>query len=405
MRGGNISRLHIDITPIFVATSLCLPESNQFDQGRLGEYALDRHQLLLTLAHMPGTQYDRILTILAEAEGTELLLNANRQQLRELGFTENNARFMSAIGPKLPPITETWLQHPAHHFINYFDSAYPALLRETAGAPLGLFVAGKPEVLQQAQIAIVGGRKATPASKALSYEIARDLVAAGYVVTSGLAQGIDAMAHQGALDTTGQKTSEHATVAVLGHGLDTVYPQRHKRLATQVMEQGALVSEFVPGTEIRPHHFPRRNRIISGMSVACIVVEAASKSGSLITARCALEQNREVFAVPGAVGNRQARGSNQLIKEGAMLIENAQDVIENLNGFQTHAVAPTEALIGSNQQANGEDSLLSQIGFEIISFDALLGQSDHTVESLNAALLDLEIDGKITCVAGGYIRN
>ena len=367
---------------------------------------MDRRQLLLHLAHMPGTQSEKILAQLKTDNGLDKLLGASILQLRKMGLTENNAKFIAAIDGAIPTKTLAWLNQDHHEFIDYFDDRYPALLREISGSPFGLFVVGQLGTLAFPQIAIVGSRKATPGSKAFTYQLAGELVDAGLVITSGLAQGIDALAHQGALQGGLNTSSSQAfcTLAVLGHGLHLIYPRRHQQMANAIAERGALVSEFAPGVPVMPHHFPRRNRIISGMSLACVVVEAAEKSGSLITAHYALEHNREVFAVPGAVGNRQAKGSNQLLKDGAILIDSAQDIIDHLQGFQSHSVESCESNAGNHQEKQS-NSLLSHIGFEATSFDLLLERSGQSLEQINADLLSLEIEGKISCVAGGYIRN
>src|SRR5512141_1240985 len=219
-----------------------------------------------------------------------------------------------------------WLEQPEHHLITFADEAYPALLRDIPSAPAALFVAGDPTHLWSAQIAIVGSRNATASGLANARAFAKALAQSGNVVTSGLAEGIDGAAHAAALDAGG------TTIAVLGTGPDVIYPRQHAELAARIRANGALVSEFPPGTPGQPEHFPRRNRIIAGLSLGTLVIEAGLKSGSLITARLAAEQCREVFALPGSIHSPLSRGCHRLIRDGAKLIETAEEVLDELHG-------------------------------------------------------------------------
>ncbi len=220
-----------------------------------------------------------------------------------------------------------WQQQKHQHIITLRCSTYPPLLKEIPDPPLILYVAGSLDALALPQIAMVGSRKASPGGRAIAKRLAGDLTSAGYSVCSGMALGIDSESHHGALENQG------VSVAVLGCGIDRIYPDSNKRLAQELVEKGAIVSEFPLGTPPKPWHFPQRNRIISGLSQGVVIVEAALKSGSLITARYALEQGREVFAVPGSLHNPQAKGSHHLLKNGAKLVENATDIIEELGAF------------------------------------------------------------------------
>ncbi len=217
-----------------------------------------------------------------------------------------------------------WLEGPDNHLLTLGHPDYPTLLAELPDAPPLLFVHGDPGVLSLPQLAIVGSRNPTPGGESTARDFARHLAAAGVTVTSGLALGVDGAAHEGALDAEG------VTVAVMGTGLDRVYPARHRDLAHRIAVRGALVSEFAPGTPPKGDHFPRRNRIISGLSLGTLVVEAALRSGSLITARLASEQGREVFAIPGSIHNPLARGCHALIRQGAKLVETGQDILDEL---------------------------------------------------------------------------
>ena len=217
-----------------------------------------------------------------------------------------------------------WLQSPAHDLITATDPRYPERLGQLPGAPLALFTRGDPELLGRPQIAIVGARSATPQGLENAQAFAAELCRRGLVVTSGLALGVDAAAHRGALAAGG------LTIAACATGLDRVYPARHRDLAHQIIEEGLLVSEFPTGVTARAESFPRRNRIISGLSLGVLVVEAANPSGSLVTARHAAEQGRELFAIPGSIHNPMARGCHRLIRDGAKLVETAADILEEI---------------------------------------------------------------------------
>ena len=293
-----------------------------------------------------------------------------------------------------------WLQQPGCHLLTLADPAYPLLLKQIPDPPPLLYVQGDPARLSQPQLAIVGSRNPTPSGIANAREFAACLARAGLTITSGLAVGIDGAAHQGAL--------EHGqTLAIAGTGLDRVYPARHKALAHRILAGGALVSEYPPGTQAKPENFPRRNRIISGLSVGTLVVEATPRSGSLITARLALEQGREVFAIPGSIHNPQARGCHALIREGAKLVESAKDIIEEL-GSLLASLTPASDLPASLEQADAAglepeyQKLLESMGFDPISVDQLISRTGLTPESVSSMLLLLELDGHVSSAPGGY---
>jgi DNA processing protein len=283
---------------------------------------------------------------------------------------------------------------------------YPPLLRHLQDAPLVLFVRGDPAVLSSPQLAVVGSRNPTAQGRDTAFAFARALAAAGFGITSGLATGIDAAAHRGALDARG------VTVAVLGTGPDRVYPTHHGALAQEVSDGGALVSEFLPGTPPRPHHFPQRNRLISGLALGTLVVEAAARSGSLITARSAVDQGREVFAVPGSIHNPLSRGCHSLIREGAKLVETVADIIEELGALAQFVLnldgRPTDDLGEDRRPAlNGpQERLLEALGFDPISMDVLIERSGLTPEEVSSMLLVLELQGYVAATGGGrYCRN
>ncbi|QSA96805.1 DNA-processing protein DprA [Methylococcus sp. EFPC2] len=293
-----------------------------------------------------------------------------------------------------------WLAEPNRHCLTLDHPDYPLPLREIADPPPVLFVEGAPLALGSLQLAVVGSRNPSPTGEKLARDFSRALAEAGWAVTSGLALGIDAAAHRGALEGRGR------TVAVAGTGPDQVYPARHARLAETIVQcGGALVSELPTGTAPQAGNFPRRNRIISGLSRGVLVVEAALRSGSLITARLALEQGREVFAIPGSIQNPLSRGCNALIKQGAKLVETVQDILEEL-GVYTPAPA---AVPDSGEKPAAPDpalaSLLKSVAYEPTSVDTLIAATGFAPETITSMLLLLELDGYVIASGGGlYCR-
>ncbi|WP_404359889.1 DNA-processing protein DprA [Methylotuvimicrobium sp. KM1] len=291
-----------------------------------------------------------------------------------------------------------WLEQPGHLAVTLADPCYPTQLKEIADPPPLLFIRGNPDILALPQIAIVGSRNPSHLGVETATEFAKALAREGFVITSGLALGIDAAGHQGALQAQGY------TIAVAGTGLDRVYPARHRALATEIVNHGAMISEFPPGTGAKADHFPRRNRIISGLCVGLLVVEAAKQSGSLITARMALEQNREVFAIPGSIHNPLARGCNALIREGAKLVETARDILEELNQYNQK----DENIFTELRQTTldlEQQTLLNLIMFSPTSIDSLVENTELPVEVISSMLLVLELQGYVESVSGGcYTR-
>jgi DNA processing protein len=299
-----------------------------------------------------------------------------------------------------------WTEQPHNHAITLADAAYPALLREIAGPPLLLFVRGNPAVLSLPQLAIVGSRNPTEGGRRTTRELAAHLASAGIVITSGMALGVDAAAHEGTLEAGG------LTIAVTGTGLDRVYPARHRELAHRIAETGALVSELPPGTPPTPTNFPRRNRIVSGLALGTLVTEASLKSGSLITARLAIEQGREVFAIPGSIHSPLARGCHALIRQGAKLVETAQDIVDELPALLGHlAGGGGEERAGAprpdESAALPEDHrrLLDLMGFDPVSPDELASRSGWSIAEVSSTLLLLELQGWVSSQSGGrYCR-
>lgn len=299
-----------------------------------------------------------------------------------------------------------WLDMPDHHLITINDEAYPTLLREIPDPPVVLFAHGCPEVLKTIQIGMVGSRNPDTAGRKTADEFARELVYAGATVTSGLALGIDGCSHQGALNANGY------TIAVTGNGLDMIYPARHKTLAEKIVDNGILVSEFSPGTKPVAANFPRRNRIISGMSTGVLVIQAALRSGSLITARYAMEQGREVFAIPGSIHNPLAKGCHTLIKQGAKLVESVNDIIEELGFLATVVIDENVSRKNDVKNNHYEEKLdvdykvlLDTMAYDPISVDRLIELTGLTTDSVSSMLLILELRGLVVSQAGGiYMR-
>ena len=284
------------------------------------------------------------------------------------------------------------------------DSAYPPGLLQTEDPPLMLYVAGWIPPTWPVGIAVVGSRNPTPQGLDNARQFSRSFAQAGLTVVSGLALGVDGAAHEGALE--GAAAGQLATIAVVGTGLDRVYPRRHLDLARRIAERGLLVSEYPLGTPPLAPNFPRRNRIISALSQGTVVVEAALKSGSLITARQAAEQGREVFAIPGSIHSPQSRGCHWLLKQGAKLVESAQDVLEELPLPAGHqlAGAPHQPDPAAARDAGPEDDLLAALGFDPVSLDALVARTGIAPADLQARLLEFELDGEVARLPGGLFQ-
>jgi DNA processing protein len=295
-----------------------------------------------------------------------------------------------------------WANNPLNTILTIHHPDYPARLREIASAPPLLFIQGNASLLNKAQIAMVGSRNPTPSGQDIAYQFAKAFSNAGLVVTSGLALGVDAACHEGVLAANGE------TIAVMGTGPDLIYPKRHSSLAKKILEKGCLITEFPTGVTPIAQNFPRRNRIISGLSLGVLVVEAAYASGSLVTAKYALEQNREVFAIPGSIHNPLARGCHLLIKQGAKLVETVEDVLEEWSYCHLE-VRNTEGSSAKHPEilrrsAPQDDSFLRHMGFDPTSVDLLINRSGLTAEEVSSILLVLELDGQVKSVPGGYVR-
>lgn len=295
-----------------------------------------------------------------------------------------------------------WAREPGNAIVTLADSAYPQRLLQTPDPPTLLYVKGSLGQLNRPALAIVGSRNATAQGIANAEAFAEALADAGLTVISGLALGIDAAAHRGALRAGGADSS--STLAVIGTGIDRVYPARNRELAQQVAGAGAIVSEFPLGTPAISGNFPRRNRIISGMALGVLVVEAAQRSGSLITARLAGDQGREVFAIPGSIHSPLAKGCHQLIKQGAKLVDDARDILDEL-GFATGVPAPARRRGATDAAASGAaEKVLAALGYDPCGMDTLAARAGLPAEEVAALLLELELDGRVARMPGGRIQ-
>lgn len=358
--------------------------------------------LWLLLHCMPGLGVRKLQKLYAVAEyNLQNIPLLSGSQFKAAGLSFKHFSSIRNQYAKYLDEVKQWLAESATHFVlplNHPD--YPDQLREISAPPLLLFGIGDPAVLQEYQLAIVGSRRMTPAGSKIGRQLASDLIESGWHITSGLALGIDTQAHLGALDKSG------ITIAVMATGVDSIYPRRNQQLAMDIVTAGGcLVSEFPLRSQPKKEHFPRRNRIISGLSNGVLVVEAALKSGSLITARYALEQNREVFAVPGSVYNLSSQGCHYLIKQGAKLVEQVSDINEEFPNIRQTGVNPVT--INCEKKCKlplATEGLLASVGFEATPIDVVAQRSGLPVTAVMSELLEYELRGLVATVPGGYIR-
>jgi len=348
------------------------------------------------LARTPALEAGQLRELLGAAAGEpERAVGARvTQRVRLPGPAQE---FLAAPDGAAIDADLAWLAASGARIVLATDPHYPPLLLQSAGAPAALYVQGSVELLSAPQLAMVGSRSPTPVGRATAREFAAWFAGAGLTVTSGLAVGIDAASHEGAL------TGGGVTIAVFATGLDRVYPAEHAALAQRIRAAGALVSEFPPRTPPLRRHFPRRNRIIAGLALGTLVVEAARYSGSLITARLALENGREVFAIPGSIHSPLSRGCHQLIKSGAKLVEEAADVLSELRfpvGKERVTARPPAAREPPELDKEYE-MLLDALGFEPATIDALVARTHLPGESVASMLLILELEGRVAALPGG----
>ncbi len=347
----------------------------------------------LCLAAVPRLGGGGIQKLLQQYSLPELF-SLSSADLRHIGLSDRQIQALQHPDQSAIERTLRWLEQPQHHLVTLDCPDYPDLLKQAGCPPPLLYVVGNPACLSAPQLAVVGSRAASASGRNNTRWLVAECAALGLTITSGLATGIDGAAHQAALDAGG------TTIAVMGTGCDQIYPARHRPLAeAMVAAGGALVSEFAPGTRADARFFPRRNRIIAGLSLGVLVVEAALKSGSLITARYAVEQGREVFAVPGSIGNPQTRGCHALIRDGAKLTERVADIIEELPFSLQHLQIEEKVM-----QELPSSQLLDNVGDEATPIDAIAARSGLSIEQVLQQLLELELQGVVEAVAGGYQR-
>ncbi len=325
-----------------------------------------------------------------------LMKKINNTALQYIGLNEKQSlEFLHAPADQINT-TLKWLEHPHHHILPLTHPHYPYLLKQIHRPPLVLFVAGSSEILSTAQIAIIGSRNASRYGQLWAEKFTRAFVEHQFTITSGLAFGIDSIGHRTALESKGK------TIAVLGSGLNCIYPQQHKNMALQIIEQGALVSEFGPNTPPLAKNFPRRNRIISGLSRAVVVIEAGMQSGSLITARYALEQNRDLFTLPGSLGNAQFSGNHWLIQQGAYLLTEVQDLLSHIQSELEWTLPQASLKYAETDMI--DNSILDIIDYQATAVDVIVHRSQRSITELLPELIELELAGKISSVVGGYIK-
>lgn len=348
----------------------------------------------LRLGLIPELTPAGLRTLLAALSTPERICSADRATLASIVSDSAAAAIVRGPEPKRLDAAQRWLEDPANQLVTLADGAYPRLLLEIPDPPAVLYLKGNPALLDRASLAVVGSRNATLQGCANAEAFSRELSEGGFTIISGLALGIDAAAHAGGL------AASSSSIAVVGTGLDIVYPARNRDLAHRLAEEGALVSEFALGTPALASNFPRRNRLISGLSRGCLVVEAALKSGSLITARYALEQGREVFAIPGSIHSPLSKGCHLLIKQGAKLAESSQDILEEF-GSAVHNRGTT---FTSTDEVVPDDPMLTALGFDPIDLDTLCQHSGLTPETASAMLLTLELEGVVSRLPGGKFQ-
>ncbi|MEH6456904.1 MAG: DNA-processing protein DprA [Cocleimonas sp.] len=384
----------------------------------------------IRLWRVSGIGSKKFQLLLNNFDSPSAALAANTSKLTQAGISLKDANNIvdQKSDDDAAKLDLEWLNtSDKHHIITLNDSEYPSRLKQINDAPALLYVHGNLNILQDPQLGIVGSRNPTQSGHNNAYEFAKHLAQTGLCITSGLALGVDGAAHQGAIDGNGP------TIAIIATGIDRVYPAKHRELAHKIVEGGAIVSEFPVGTHPDSRHFPRRNRIISAMSYGVLVVEAALKSGSLITARLAMEQNREVFAIPGSIHNPLAKGCHQLIRQGAKLVETAEDILEEMVDvidLNDHSVvnrpvnqstnlnpetSPSASFVSNQTTSSGcqtdnnldqeQSDLLTAMGYDPISIDQLVLSTNLDAASIAAMLLILELQNYLTSNGGGtYTR-
>ena len=359
-----------------------------------------RPWLVLAHAYVRVSELQRLLERFGSVAA---IADQPRARLREAGLAEEKCAALASPDDKAIDAALAWLEDERHHLVTWGGDGYPELLGQIPGPPLLLYVNGSVEALQLPALAIIGSRNPTQGGTRNARDFARHLARQGFAIVSGMAQGIDAAAHRGALDANG------TTIAFLGTGIDRVYPAGNRDLAHAIAASGALVSEYPLGAPPERWHFPERNRLISGLSLGTLVVEAARRSGSLITARLAGDQGREIFALPGSIHNPLSRGCHTLIRQGAKLVETAGDILAELRPLAGHMLASVDEGEAPDIPAAPPDddytALRSVLGHDPVTIDELEKQCALTIDQLSSMLLILELHGEVESLSGGrYVK-
>jgi DNA processing protein len=371
----------------------------------------------LILRHCTGLSDRAALALFRRLGSVAQIAEQDARALRDAGLTEHLIHALQSADRTRLDDDLAWARSPGRGLLCWEDPGYPAVLRDIADPPTILYHLGDTDLLAGPALAIVGSRNPTPDGERNAYAFAKHLAGSGLNIVSGLAAGIDTAAHRGALDAGG------VTIAVLGTGADIAYPASNTDLMAQIAERGVVLSEFAPGTAPQRDHFPRRNRLISGLSAGTLVVEAARQSGSLITARLAGEQGREVFAMPGSIHNPMARGCHRLLRQGAKLVESADDILSELTDQlaawlkddhgphprSAESEAAVELVVANDGQRDEQDpdyrKLNDALGDAPVTMDELSSRSGLTTDVLSSMLLIMELEGQVSALPGGsYVR-
>ena len=355
-----------------------------------------RSWLVLKHAYLRVAELETLLDLYGTVDD---IASQPRSRLLESGLSAEKCDAIATPDEKAISVALDWFQHDRHHLVAWGQDAYPEMFTQIPGPPLALYVNGNVEALHMPALAIIGSRNPTAGGQRNAHDFSKHLASQGFAIVSGLAQGIDTSAHEGALDAGGK------TIAFLGTGIDRVYPAANRRLAHAIAEDGALVSEYPLGAPPERWHFPERNRLISGLCLGTLVVEAARRSGSLITARLAAEQGREVFALPGSIHNALARGCHELIRQGAKLVETAGDILSELQPLAGHMQETADESVTKDPAPPEPDDdyaeLRKVLSHDPASIDELEKKSGLTIDQLSSMLLILELHGEVESLSGG----
>lgn len=365
---------------------------NQKEEVVFSEHLLEK-SLWIALSSVHGVGSQTFCQLLKSFGSPGNVLNASLHELSQVVSKTIAQEIKKEVQQGLLVDSLEWLSQPNNHLVTLADAEYPQALLEIADPPPFLYAKGNLELLNRPSIAIVGSRNASVQGEKNAEAFAQGLAEQGLCIVSGMALGIDAAAHRGALKANAY------TIAVVGTGLDIVYPAKHRDLAHKIVERGLIVSEFALGTPSKPQNFPKRNRIISGLSLGCLVVEANVQSGSQITARLSADQGREVFAIPGSIHSPMSKGCHQLIKQGAKLVDCLQDIIEELSLNQAPA-----GIHEHEAQSALSHPLLDLIGYDPISLESIVHLSGLSAGEVSSMLMMLELDGRVASLAGGQYQ-